>query len=323
MVIEIPDRLNGTTFYGEILPSIYNNIVEGDYNIDFDMHCTELANPEGLVNLMAAAAMIRSKSGHVPQLYLPESPNLFDYLRRSGFFEWATVPGCESMAFNGFMDTSSKVGYKQYHRFPPRFFGVFTHSDEGTTFNRHITNIITFVDEIVRECQISHVYYYRLFEVLKQVIKNSLEHNMGYRGALAYYMIQKTPYNTIEFVCSDIGKGFLERMKEMLRENDPEAIIKYGHLEQKLNNRDLLFKEDRDNPNLLAIINAVKYREDSKIPGLHTIKEFVKENDGLFSIHSGNYTVSYSTAKEKPMFVFHNKSYFSGAHLKMVINIPD
>ena len=135
-------------------------------------------------------------------------------------------------------------------------------------------------------------------------------------------MIQKTPYNTIEFVCSDIGKGFLERMKEMLKEKDPEAITKYGHLEQKLYNRNLLFKEDKENPNLLAIINAVKFREDSRIPGLHMIKKFVIDNDGLFSIHSGNYTVNYSNGnEEKP--VFHNESYFSGGHLKMVLNLPN
>ena len=73
MLLEIPNTLNGNTFYGEILPSIYKSIIKGDYLIDFDMQHTKLANPEGLVNLLAAAAMIRRKSGYIPQvLYLPE-----------------------------------------------------------------------------------------------------------------------------------------------------------------------------------------------------------------------------------------------------------
>ena len=323
MVIEIPNSLNGKTFYGVILPSIYKSIIQGDYLIDFDMHRTELANPEGLVNLMAAACMIRSKSGHVPQLYLPESSNLFEYMLGADFFRQAVVPGCEALAFNSFLDFRFKNKDRRYNSFPPKFFGVFTHSDEGTTFNGHVANIKKLVDEIARECQIPYGYCFMLAEVLKQIIRNSLEHNMGYRGALAYYMIQKTPYNTIEFVCSDIGQGYLERMKEMLRENDPQARLKYGHLEQKLNSRDLLFKDHVDNPNRLAIINAVNYRMDSKIPGLHTIKEFVLEFNGLFSIHSGNYSVSYSNGNENPMILFHDNSYFSGAHLKMVINIPE
>lgn len=322
MLLEIPDTLNGKTFYGEILPSIYQNIIRGNYSIDFDMHRTELANPEGLVNLLAAAAMIRSKSGFIPTLFLPESPYLFEYMRKSGFFDWAIVPGCEALRIKGYMDINSKDGSNTNNRIPPQFFGVYTHSNEGTTFNRHIARIENFVSEIGIECKIPYIYCRRLSDVLIQVIKNSLEHNLGYKGALAYYMMQKTPYNTIEFVCSDIGKGFLDRMKEMLREKDPDAVAKYGYLEPKLNNREFLFQEHIENPNLLAITHAVRFREDSEVPGLHTIKEFVTDYDGLFSIHSGNYTVIYRKGKEVTK-VFHEKSYFSGGHVKMVLNLPN
>ena len=131
--IEIPDKLNGKTFYGEILPSIYKSIIRGDYLIDFDMHRTELANPEGLVNLLAAAAMIRSKSGYVPQLYFPESQNLLEYMRRSGFFRWAMVPGCEALKLDFFFDYTLKSDRKQQTYYSPQLYGLFTHSNEGTT----------------------------------------------------------------------------------------------------------------------------------------------------------------------------------------------
>ena len=326
MVLKIQDSLNGSRFYGDILPSIYKSIIEGDYYIDFDMHCTELANPEGLVNLMAAAAMIRNKSGYIPQLYIPESTNLVEYMKISGFFKWAIVPGCETLRINGFMDASFKDRYRRHNYFPPQFFGVFTHSNEGTTFNKHATNIENIVNEIIESLRnnvnATNLISYRVFlnQSFVQVLKNSLEHNPGYKGTLAYYMFQKTPYNTIEFVCSDIGQGILERMKKMLKEKDPEAIKKYGHLEQKLNSKNLLFKEDDDNPNRLAIINAVKYREDSEIPGLHKIKEFAREFNGVFSIHSGNYTISYKRDLVKA--IFHPDSYFSGCHLKVVMELP-
>ena len=332
--IRIPDKLNGNTFYWKILPSIYENIIKGNYIIDFDMQHTELANPEGLVNLLAAAYMIRSKSEYIPQLYLPESPNLFDYMRKTGFFFSATISDCEALKINYYYDDIyKKVNRRQSNYLRPQLFGLFTHSDEVSTFNRHINNIINFVKEIsdslidkVNPFDLSR--YCRLLTLsLVQVIKNSLEHNHGYKGTLAYYMIQKTPYNTIEFAFSDIGQGFLERMKKMLKEKDEDAIRKYGYLEQKLNNKDLLFKEHEDNPNLLSIINAVKFRENSEIPGLHQIKEIVLKYGGIFSIHSGNYSVLYGKSnkegiEEKKIHTFHNNSYFSGCHLKIVINIP-
>lgn len=333
--IEIPERLNGNTFYGIILPSIYENIIKGDYEIDFDMHRTELANPEGLVNLLAAASMIRSKSGNIPKLYLPESQNLLDFMRRIGFFEWATVPRCEALKFNYCYDDIFKDEYgRQSIYFRPQLFGLYVHSGEGTTFNRHISHVEKYVsriaDSLIDEVDASALSRYSRMLTLSliQVVKNSLEHNSGHIGTLAYYMIQKTPYNTIEFAFSDIGQGFLERMKSMLKEKDEEAIKKYGYLEQKLNNRELLFKEHENNPNLLAIINAVKYREDSEIPGLDKIKKFVLKYNGRLSIHSGNYSVIYEKNKkegieEKRTQTFHNNSYFSGCHMKIVINIPE
>lgn len=333
MVIEIPNRLNGKTFYDEILPSIYKRIIQGDYLIDFDMHRTELANPEGLVNLLAAAAMIRRKSGYIPQiLSLPEKPNLVEYMRKSGFFRWATVPGCESLRFDGFFDADFFDEQRGVNYFRPQLYGLFTHSNEGTTFNRHIRHIEDFVLEIadslvedkVASFEISR-YCRSLSLSLVQVIKNSLEHNQEYRGTLAYYMMQKTPYHTIEFAFSDIGQGFLERMKEMLKKKDPEAVAKYGYLEPKLNSKNLLYKDHNENPNLLAITHAVKYREDSEIPGLHKIKEFVLKYDGRFFIHSGNYSVNYELTKEKESLIrpfYHDSSYFSGCHLKIVFSLP-
>lgn len=324
--LEIPKRLNGSTFYRELLPSIYKSIIEGNYSIDFDMRHTELANPEGLVNLLAASCMIKSKSAYIPRLYLPESQNLVEYMRKAGFFKWASVPGCEAMRFGFLFDNIFKDDYNQPYRFRPQLYGLFTHSNEGTSFNKHVSNIDNIVLELADALQndVDVTDLNRYFGLLRlsliQVLKNSLEHNPGYRGTLAYYMFQKTPYNTIEFVCSDIGQGILERMKKMLKEKDKEAMRKYGNLESMLNCKELLFSEDNYNPNLLAITNAVKYRDDSEIPGLYKIKDFALKYNGVFSIHSGNYTVSYRNNHIDALF--HNNSYFSGCHLKIVMNLP-
>ena len=326
IVLKIPETLNGKTFYDEILPSIYESIINGDYSIDFDMHRTELANPEGLINFLAAASMIRNKSGYIPVLYLPESRNLLAYMGGAGFFRWATVPDCEALRLKTFYNESYGNMHNSNH-FRPQLYGLFTHTVEDNRYveyNRHLANVEKITLEIedslknfVDASELSR-YCRRLRRSLVQILKNALEHNPGYSGTLAYYMIQKTPYDTIEFVCSDIGQGILERMKKMLRDGDAEAIKKYGHLEQNLNKRNLLFCEHANNPNLLAITHAVEYREDSEIPGLHKIKEFALKYGGLFSIHSGNYTVAYRQGKIETKY--HKDSYFSGCHLKLVVN---
>ena len=55
MFIEIPEKLNAYSFYAQILPEIHRQFGLGNNKIDFSLQNTEVANPEGLVKLFAAA----------------------------------------------------------------------------------------------------------------------------------------------------------------------------------------------------------------------------------------------------------------------------
>lgn len=51
--VVIPEKLNGSTFYTQVLPFIYRSILKKEYKIDLDMSSTVLANPEGLINILS------------------------------------------------------------------------------------------------------------------------------------------------------------------------------------------------------------------------------------------------------------------------------
>lgn len=317
MVIKIPEKLNGNSFYNEILPNTYDSILKKEFPIDFDMTNTKLANPEGFVNLFATALLLRNKYNFIPRLYPPLNKNLFAYMLVSNFFKMSNVPLCEIFSYNFEIDSNNEMD--NFERFVPKLQGIFVHSN----YNNHFDNI----DNIIKNINLNLAkndknydmsFFPMLQSSLNQLVKNTIEHNPNYKeyGALGFYMAQKTPYNTIEFAFSDVGQGFRNRMIEMLNKGDVEARNKYSIYEKELNDDTYLFQQHTKNPNLIAIQNAIEFRSDSQIPGLFQIKQFAIKNGGYFQIHSGNYTVKYEQDKTQSWF---HESYFSGCHLKVEI----
>jgi hypothetical protein len=314
MAIEIPEKLNGYTFYSEILKNTYQRILHKDFKIDFNMTKTKLANPEGFVNILATALMLKNKYNYMPMLYLPNSKDLLSYMCLADFFTTAQVPLCEVFKFNKEIITQRfNPNY-----FIPKIYGLFVHS-ESNFHHRNIEKIIKNIKHNLNDIEIDQKYFFMLQISLNQLVKNTIEHNPNHKkfGALGYYMAQKTPYNTIDFAFSDVGQGFRERMIDMLDKEDEDANVKYGKYKNVLKSNSYLFQQHTENPNLRAIIEAVNFRCDSKIPGIFQIKEFVTNNGGYLSIHSGNYTVKYE--KDNKLIPKFHKSYFSGCHIKFEI----
>lgn len=319
MIIEIPQKLNGHSFYSHILPKIYKQILDGDYRIDFSLCKTQLANPEGFVNLFASALMIKNKYNYLPILHMPESENLISFMESINFFQIANVPFCETFRINHISNYNRKlINISQ-------IYGIYVHSE----FSKHYNNIKDIVNSIQIEIDSSNqnsyevcYFYNKLKSSLIQLIRNTIEHNSTQKeyGALGYYMAQKTPYNTIDFVFSDIGQGYRNRIIEMIKENTDKNISKYLFVKDKLLDNSFLFRESNSNPNRIAILAAVDFRSDSEIPGLYQIKKFATSKGGYLFIHSGNYSIKFE-ANNKNTFNYY-PNYFSGCHIKMEIPIP-
>lgn len=325
MIVQIPNSLNGKTFYEEVLPVVYYSIIHEDYDISFDMTKTELANPEGITNLLTTALMIRNKYNSIPYLAIPKSDKLQSYLNLTGFFSISNSIRCQVLSHN-FQPNSIKIN-KKYGKFIPKMYGIFTSQEN----NSHHNN----VDEILKSIQYQfdektgvasarqyelQLIYDLLHASISQLIKNVLEHNKhkDYQ-CLGYYMAQKTRYNTIEIILSDCGIGYWKRILEMITEDIDHDGKLYKHrlVEGKLKTNKYVFKNHKENPNLVAIDSAVSYRNDSKIPGIYQIMRYALERDGRFFIHSGNYSRLYSN--DSNYAKFYEESYFSGSHIKVEI----
>jgi len=339
MIIEIPEKLNGYSFYTQILPQIHRQFELENYMIDFSLQNTEVANPEGFVNLLAAALMIKNKNEdtYISKLYMPESEKLISFMEHIDFFTPArSIPTCEVFNIN------YQPSYKAYNRGGmSRIYGIYVHSDDYSILNKHYANIDDIIKKIRKELSNEYdrdidYFYQNLRDSLIQLVRNTIEHNKNYKesGALGYYMAQKTPYNTIEFVISDVGLGYRNRITEMIKENKDSNIQKYIEKKDDIQDNKFLYRDNEKNPNRLAIEVAINYRDDSMVPGLFQIRKFVLEQEdsnytqksgniislkpSLF-IHSDNYSIQFE--KDNPYFKFYNND-FSGCHIKITIPIP-
>jgi hypothetical protein len=329
MIIQIPQSLNGKTFYESVLPVIYFSVLNKDYDLSFDMSKTELANPEGITNLLVSALMVKNKYNGSSRLWIPKSEKLQSYLHLTGFFRISKDSRCPIIDHD--YEPTGIINKDKYERFIPKIYGLFT-EENGNYHLKNIKEILKHIQnqfgEVVGvssslQFELKNIYD-ELESSISQLIKNTFEHNYklikkyDYRS-IGYYMAQKTPYDTIEVIFSDCGMGYWKRILQMLDEgvNGDDNIDKFKSIEKKLRDETYLFKKHNDNPNLVALNAAVLYRENSKIPGIHQIKKYALNRDGYFHIHSGNYSKYYSLEKTFPKY--YENSYFSGSHIKIEI----
>jgi len=233
----------------------------------------------------------------------------------SNFFRTAKMPFCEAFKFN--YEIGTRIEITDSNKFIPKLQGIFFHSE----YNNHYAKVEHIVQNIYDKLydidpKLDFSFITMLQASLNQLVKNTMEHNPNHNqfGALGYYMAQKTLYNTIEFAFSDVGQGFRNRMLEMLKMKDSEAIEKYSQYEAALKDNTYLFQQHKNNPNLIAITLAVDFRSDSEIPGLFQIKQFAINKGGSLIIHSGNYMVKYEDSNLTSKYL---NTYFSGCHLKL------
>jgi len=328
-IINLPKSLNRECLYYSVIPKIYSKINKNDYEFCFDMSNSELSNAEFLVGMLSAASLIRNKYNHISKLQLPNSSSrLFNYLENINFFSIASMPYNNVLNFIKYSKKSIKREYKGY---TSKISCITTISDILTHQNNATKITYDFLQKLMNEeKKDGHWNFYKLFELsLIQLIENFFEHNIyeiSY-DCSAYYIAQKMPYDVIQIVFYDTGKGFRKRIIEIIKK-EKESIEKgtppitdfnlYMKLEKELNNNALLWNKTKNNPNLLAIKAALDFRNNSLIPGLAVIKDFALSKGGSFFVHSANSSVEFDKSGNEK-YEFYNEN-FSGVHF--CIEIP-
>jgi hypothetical protein len=327
-IIKLPKKLNREYFYYNIIPKVYSRIAENDYEFCFDMTNSELSNAEFLVGFLSTASLIRNKYGFIPNLQLPSSSSrLFDYLENINFFSVASIPNNNIFDFIKYSTPTSK----EFKGYSSKISCIIKTSEISTHQNNATKITYNFLQKLLMEEKKAEQWnFYKLFELsLIQLIENFFEHNIyeNTYDCSAYYLAQKMPYNVIQIVFYDTGKGFRKRIIEIITK-EKESIKKgnpptpgfdvYLNIEKDLNNKALIWDKTKKNPNILAIQAALDFRKNSQVPGLAVIKDFALSKGGSFFVHSANASIEFDKHENENIKVYNEN--FSGVHF--CIEIP-
>ncbi len=325
--IIFPEKINRVILYDDIIPEIYNSIINSEYEFIFDMSETQLADAESLIAILSISSIIRNKYNHITKLQLPQSIPILQYLERNSFFSISKIHGNQVLDFVKFSSYSNDIKFKI-----PRYKSTISNINYNSTISPHQTNVSKLTYDLLQTALDDKYHpekwqYYKLFELsFLQLIQNFFEHNLydnSYK-CNAYYLGQVLPYGKIQVVFYDTGKGFRKRILEMI-ENDNKKIKKgedgnpdiekYRKIEQSLRDKKLLLEKSSLNSNYIAIKAALDFRNESLIPGLSVIRDFTLYNEGTILIHSGNVELKCHPDGTEKFKVYDFN--FSGVHISL------
>jgi hypothetical protein len=325
--IFFPNKINRNTLYQNIIPEIYNSIINKEFEFVFDMRETELADAESLIAILSISSIICNKYNHIPKLEMPLSIPILKYLERNDFFTISKMHGNQVLDFIKFSSFNDEIKNKKIG-----FSSKISNINNNSSISHHQTNVSKITYNLLQTSledknKPNKWGIYKSFELsFLQLIQNFFEHNLyenSYKCG-AYYLAQILPYGKIQVVFYDTGKGFRKRILEMIEydnnkikkgEDGNPDIDKYREIENLLRNNSLLFKNSNSNSNYVAIKAALNYRSGSIIPGLSVIRDFTFSLGGIMHIHSGNVQLDcLSDGTEKYKVFDYN---FSGVHISL------
>lgn len=326
MKIKFPKSLNRRVFYHNILPKVYDKIIKKEFDFIFDLSLTVFAEPEALISLLSASSTIKNRYNYIPKIIFPHNNNTLKYFENVNFFDIAKRPNNVVLDFIKF---TTYINEKRVNKefYISNIYNVTLDSDIGyhqTKVNKIVHKFLKVKLEDVENPE--YWNFYKLLELsFLQLIQNFFEHNLykNTYNTTSYYIAQKIETETenkIQIVFYDNGKGFRKRILEMIDEDNVKIkngsegkleIEKYRKIENTLRNENLWFDKSRKNSNYVAIKTAMNYRNNSVIPGLSVIKDFVFSKGGTIFIHTANVLVECDNEMDTCEVLDYN---FSGVH---------
>ena len=325
--ILFPEKINRGILYHNIIPEIYNSVIDNEFDFVFDMKETQLADAESLIAILSVSSIILNKYNHIAKLEMPQNIPILKYLERNNFFSVSKINGNQVLDFNKFSSYGDEFKLKR-----TRYTSKISNINYNSTISPHQTNVSKLTYDLLQTSlgDKNHPEKWRIYQLFElsflQLIQNFFEHNLydnSYK-CTAYYLGQVLPYGKIQVVFYDTGKGFRKRILEMIdndnnkirngEEGNPD-IKKYRKIEHLLRDKRLLFKDSSSNSNYQAIKAALDYRNDSIIPGLSVIRDFTISNEGIMHIHSGNVQYECYPDGNESFNVFDYN--FSGVHISL------
>jgi len=259
-------------------------------NIPFDFKEIQFVDPYGMVGLLEAGALLKSK-GIKQTLHLPESEEVLKYLERMDFLKYAPKyfrlePPQPSISSKYLRSSYSDVLLE---------ITPIEKSDD-------IHFIVGKLKDRAQAILTRHLHYDEraingFIVALSEICQNILEHSegTGFVGIQKYYF-QNLNKNVVKIAVMDIGIGFRKSLSERFKlKNDLDAIEK------------------------ALLHGASRYSDRGRGYGLASVRRFVNDWNGKISIRSGTakFSIIPEWARGKRREI--KLTYFPGAQINIML----
>lgn len=255
-VIRVPSSLDYST-----VDSVFQQcaqVVEG--KALFDAGYLRFVDPQGLVGLLSAGALLKRRLGQAPHLRLPRHTTVLGYLARIRFFEHArrffSMQARRPREFAASSDVLLEIT------------PVTTNSDVHAVVDRVQSRAGTILTRTLGYPLVTVVQF---SVVLSEVCQNIIEHAEapGWVAAQAYYWAKRRERWMLVIAVSDLGRGFRGSL----------AAEHAGGFGRRWGDGRALEA---------AFLHGVtRFQDSGRGQGIQQIRRQVRRWDGLISIRSG------------------------------------
>ena len=258
----------------------------------FDAGYLRFVDPQGVVGLLSAGALLKRRLGRAPYLRLPRQTQVLGYLARIRFFEQArpffSMEARRAREFPASSDVLLEIT------------PVTTNSDVHVVVDRVQTRAGTILTRTLGYPLVTVVQF---SVVLSEVCQNIIEHAEapGWVAAQAYYWAKRLERWVLVIAVSDLGRGFRESLAA-------EHAQSHG-------------SRWSDGTALQAAFlhGVTRFTDLGRGQGIQQIRRQVRRWDGLISIRSGTARIADVPDWDDTPALEEGLSHFPGAQISIVL----
>ncbi len=287
-VIRVPSSLDYST-----VDSVFQQCAQAaEGKALFDAGYLRFVDPQGLVGLLSAGALLKRRLGQAPHLRLPRQAKVLGYLARIRFFEQARR--FFSMQTRRPRETAASSDVLL------EITPVTTNSDVHAVVDRVQTRAGTILTRTLGYPLVTVVQF---SVVLSEVCQNIIEHAEapGWVAAQAYYWAKRRERWMLVIAVSDLGRGFRESLGR-------EHAGRFG-------------KRWGDGRALEAAFlhGVTRFQDLGRGQGIQQIRRQVRRWDGLISIRSGTARIADVPEWDDTAPLEQGLARFPGAQINIVL----
>lgn len=287
-VIRVPSSLDYST-----VDSVFQQCAQAaEGKALFDAGYLRFVDPQGLVGLLSAGALLKGRLGQAPHLRLPRQAEVLGYLARIRFFEQAR----RFFSIETRRPRQTAASSDVLLEITP----VTTNSDVHAVVDRVQTRAGTILTRTLGYPLVTVVQF---SVVLSEVCQNIIEHAgaPGWVAAQAYYWAKRRERWMLVIAVSDLGRGFRESLGA---EHAARSGKRWG---------------DGSALEAAFLHGVTRFQDLGRGQGIQQIRRQVRRWDGLISIRSGTARIADVPEWDDTPPLEQGLARFPGAQINIVL----